>query len=140
MGVELSHLLLELGKLLFEVRRLDRQSFRRLLPVGRLQLPQIAQHALFELSAPTVDLVAREVLIAILNFEPSMATQAVASSPICRHSSTNRTHTFLIANPLSLRKSAITLSSGTRRPSNQITSRLRPASRSRPRLEAMRLR
>src|SRR4030095_5086684 len=58
MGVELSHLLLELGKLLFEVRRLDRQSFRRLLPVGRLQLPQIAQHALFELSAPTVDFVA----------------------------------------------------------------------------------
>ena len=65
--VELAHFLFQLGKLLLEVRCLDGQGFRRLLPVGRLQLPQVAQHALLELSAPPVDLVAREVLVAVVH-------------------------------------------------------------------------
>jgi len=40
---------------------------------------------------------------------PSIATLALVSRPICRHSSINRTQTYLIAGPLSLRKSAIVL-------------------------------
>ena len=48
-------------------------------------------------------------LLTALNFDPSIATLAFATRPIRRHSSTNRAHTFLIAAPLSLRKSAIVL-------------------------------
>jgi hypothetical protein len=48
--------------------------------------------------------------------------------------------TLRIAGPLSLRKSAITLSSGTSRPSSHMTSRFRPASRSSRRLDCTRLR
>jgi hypothetical protein len=44
-----------------------------------------------------------------LNFEPSMATLAFDSKPNERHNSTNCPHTFLIAAPLSLRKSAMVL-------------------------------
>ena len=60
---------------------------------------------------------------------------AVVSRPIRRHSSINRTQTCLIAPPPSLRKSAIVLWSGARRPVSHITSTLRPASRSSRRLD-----
>jgi len=53
-------------------------------------------------------------------------------------SSTKRARTLRIAGPLSLRKSAIVLWSGTSRPSSHITSTLRPASRSSRRLDCTR--
>src|SRR5260370_41558758 len=59
-----------------------------------------------------------------------MATLAFASRPISRQSSTKRAQTLRMARPLSLRKSATVLWSGTRRPRSHITSTLRPASRS----------
>src|SRR5262249_2777765 len=57
-------------------------------------------------------------LFTALNLLPSIATLAFESRPIRRHSSTNRAQTFLIAPPLSLRKSAIVLWSGANRPSS----------------------
>ena len=79
-------------------------------------------------------------LFTALNLLPSIATLAFASNPISRHTSTKRAQTFLIAGPLSLRKSAIVLKSGASRPKSHITSTLRPASRSSRRLECTRLR
>jgi hypothetical protein len=43
------------------------------------------------------------------SFVQSIATLALVSRPICRHSSINCTQTHLIAGPLSLRKLAIVL-------------------------------
>ena len=80
----------------------------------------------------------RSRLFTALNLLPSMATLALVRSPSLRHSSTNWAQTLRMAGPLSLRKSAITLSSGTSRPKSHITSRLRPASRSRRRLDCTR--
>src|ERR1700716_4302342 len=74
----------------------------------------------------------RSRLFTALNLLPSMATLAVASRPISRQSSTKRAHTLRIAGPLSLRKSAIVLWSGTRPQRSHIASKLRPASRSSP--------
>src|SRR3954467_11232361 len=82
----------------------------------------------------------RSRLLTALNLLPSMATLALVSRPMSGHSATNWAHTLRIADPLSLRKSAIVLSSGTNRPRSQITSRLRPASRSSRRLDCTRLR
>ena len=48
-------------------------------------------------------------LFTALNLLPSMATLALVSRPILRHNSTNCAQTFLIAGPLSLRKSAMVL-------------------------------
>src|SRR5262245_6058325 len=79
-------------------------------------------------------------LFTALNLLPSIATLAFKSRPIRRHSSTKRAQTFLMAPPLSLRKSAIVLWSGANRPSSHITSTLRPASRSSRRLDCTRLR
>jgi hypothetical protein len=42
-----------------------------------------------------------------LNFEPSMATLALVNNPNPRQRSTKRAQTFLMARPLSLRKSAL---------------------------------
>ena len=52
-------------------------------------------------------------LLTALNLLPSIATLASSNRPIVRHSTTNRAHTLRIARPLSLRKSAIVLWSGT---------------------------
>ena len=43
-------------------------------------------------------------LLTALNLLPPMATLAVASKPILRHTSTKRAPTFLMPGPLSLRK------------------------------------
>src|SRR5262249_29178917 len=120
------------------MRCLRCQLFRWLLQVGRVELRKIARYALFQLGAAPLHLPAREVLVAGidgLNLLPSIATLAFVSRPIRRHSSTNCTQTCLIAGPLSLRKSAIVLWSGMRRPVSHITSTLRPASRSSRRLD-----
>jgi transposase len=57
-----------------------------------------------------------------------------------RHSITNWRQVALIAGPLSLRKSAMVLKSGMRRPVSHISSMLRWVSRSRRRLDGIRLR
>ena len=96
----------------WEVGCLRRQLFRWFLQVGRVELRKIASYALFQLGAASLHLPAREVLVAVLtalNLLPSIATLAMVSRPIRRHSSTNCTQTCLIAGPLSLRKSAIVL-------------------------------
>lgn len=69
-----------------------------------------------------------------------LATTASESRPNSRHNSTNRRQVARTAGPLSLRKSAIVLKSGASRPVSHISSRLRPASRSRRRLDATRFR
>ncbi len=51
----------------------------------------------------------RSRLFTALNLLPSIATLACVSRPIRRQSSTNRTQTWRMARPLSLRKSAIVL-------------------------------
>ena len=71
---------------------------------------------------------------------PSIATIACEKTFMERHSATNRLHTAVIAAPLSLRKSAMVLKSGASRPVSQISSRFRWASRSKRRLDWMRLR
>jgi hypothetical protein len=67
---------------------------------GGVELRQIARDALFDLLAAALDLPLREVAVAIIdcvqaelgfaktNLLPSIATLAVASNPISRHSST----------------------------------------------------
>src|SRR5262249_42881311 len=97
------------------------------------KLDEVSEH-IFPISSATQIDAAPSIML------PSIATLAFKSRPIRRHSSTNRTQTFLIAPPLSLRKSAIVLWSAANRPSSHITSRLRPASRSSRRLDCTRLR
>src|ERR1035438_577818 len=63
-----------------------------------------------------------------LNLLPSIATVASVNKPQLRHSTMNSRHTFLIAAAFSARKSASVLKSGASRPTNHISSRLRPAS------------
>src|SRR6185295_1674180 len=110
----------------------------QLMQIRGVELGEITRHALLQLPAPFLDLRRGEILVRLLtalNFDPSIARLTFASRPIWRQSSTNRAHTFLIAAPLSLRKSAIVLWSGASRPSSHITSRLRWHSRSRRRLD-----
>jgi len=61
---------------------------------------------------------------------PSTATVPPAIRPISRHRSTNWGQTARIASPLSRRKSAMVLKSGTSLPVSHMHSTLRPASRS----------
>jgi len=69
-----------------------------------------------------------------------MATIDCENRSSLRHSSMNWRHTLRIALPLSRRKSAMVLKSGVRRPLSHINSTLRWVSRSRRRLDWMRLR
>src|SRR5215212_8035807 len=58
----------------------------------------------------------RSRVLTALNLLPSIATLASLSSSRRRHSTTNSRQTLWMASPLSLRKSAIVLKSGIRRP------------------------
>ena len=86
----------------------------------------------------------REVLVAVVDRLELAAVDGhdrrrrTASSR--RHSTTNSRQTLRIAAPLSLRKSAMVLKSGASRPVSHISSTLRCASRSRRRLDWIRLR
>jgi len=82
----------------------------------------------------------RSRLFTALSLLPSIATIACEKTFIVRHNVTKRLHTAVIAPPLSLRKSAMVLKSGTSRLVSQISSRFRCASRSKRRLDWMRLR
>ena len=74
-------------------------------------------------------------LLTALNLLPSIATTPSANSCSRRHSKTNSRQTLRMAVPWSLRKSAMVLKSGARRPMSHISSTLRFASRSRRRLD-----
>src|SRR3954447_23980051 len=140
---EALHLAFELGELLLEVCRLGRKRLRRLLQIGRVELAQYRatlSSSCARRRSTFARVKLRSRLLTALNLLPSVATLALASSPMSRHSTTNWGQPWRIAAPLSLRKSAIVLSSGTNRPRSQITSRLRPASRSSRRLDCTRLR
>ena len=79
-------------------------------------------------------------LLTALNLLPSIATIASETDFSWRHSTMNSRQTLRIAVPLSLRKSAIVLKSGVKRPVSHISSTLRCASRSSRRLDWMRFR
>src|SRR6266481_7721314 len=142
-GCELAHFLFQLVELLLEPCRLEQEHVGRLLPIRRIELGEIPRHTLLELGAPTIDLPSCKIAISIIDcFERAAVDRdlAFASRPIWRQRLTKLAHTLRIAGPLSLRKSAITLSSGTSRPSSHMTSKFRPASRSSRRLDCTRLR
>ncbi len=79
-------------------------------------------------------------LLTALNLLPSIATIASENRLSRRHSTMNSRQTLRIALPLSLRKSAMVLKSGARRPVSHISSTLRWVSRSSRRLDWRRLR
>jgi hypothetical protein len=64
---KLAHLLLHLCQLLVEPCHLRSQCLRRLLPVSRVKLAQIARDALFELGTPSLHLRSCEVPVAIVD-------------------------------------------------------------------------
>ena len=64
---ETLHLLLQLLDLFFQAARLGLERLGRLLPVGSVELLQIARDALLDLRHASVHLGAREVLIAVVH-------------------------------------------------------------------------
>jgi hypothetical protein len=66
-NLETLHLLLQLRDLLFQVARLGFKCLGRLLPVGGVELLQIAPDTLLNLRDAPVHLGAREVLVAIVD-------------------------------------------------------------------------
>ena len=84
----------------------QRDRLRRLLPVGRIELGQIARTRSLPVAcaaAPLSPVVKFCPDLTALNLLPSIATLAFASSPISRQSSTKRAHALRSALPLSLR-------------------------------------
>ena len=61
------HLLLQLRDLLFQAARLGLERLGRLLPVGTVELLQIARHALLDLRHPPLHLGPREVPVAVVH-------------------------------------------------------------------------
>src|ERR1700687_3828843 len=113
------------------------------LAIGAVELREIAGDALVNLRQPPLHLgwvKFRSRVLTALNLLPSIATLASLNSSRRRHSTTNSRQTSRMASPLSLRKSAIVLKSGIRRPVSQTNSILRWHSRSRRRLDCTRLR
>jgi hypothetical protein len=64
---KLGHLLFQLRQLLGEPRHLRGQCFRRFLPVGRIELAQIARRALLQLGPPPLHLCPGEVLVPVVH-------------------------------------------------------------------------
>ena len=64
---KLAHFLLQLRQFLGKPCYLRGQCLRRLLPVGRVKLAQIARDALLQLSTPTFHLRPREVLVPVVH-------------------------------------------------------------------------
>jgi hypothetical protein len=64
---KLGHLLFQLRQLLGEPRHLRGQCFRRFLPVGRIELVQIARGALLQLGPPPLHLCPGEVLVPVVH-------------------------------------------------------------------------
>ena len=112
-NLETLHLLLQLLDLLFQAARLGLERLGRLLPVGSVELLQIARDALLDLRHASVHLGAREVLIAVVHRLELAAVDRDAGfreqGLIVRHSAMKRAHTSRMAVPLSLRKSAMVL-------------------------------
>src|SRR3979409_1151986 len=111
------HFFFELRELFLKPRLSQQHRFRRLFSCGSLAVGGVElAHVRATLSSicfwrrwilPCVKLLSR--LFTALNLLPSMATLAFPSRPILRHNSTNCAQTFLMAGPLSLRKSAMVL-------------------------------
>ena len=66
-NLETLHLLLQLRDLLFQAARLGFERLGRLLPVGGVELLQIARDALLDLRHAPLHLGAREVLVAVVH-------------------------------------------------------------------------
>ncbi len=66
-GRQLGHFHGQIFQSLFDARLFQFYYFRRVLPVGGIELRQIARYALFHLRPPSVDIAAREILVAIVH-------------------------------------------------------------------------
>ena len=64
---EAPHLTFEFREFLLETRRLERERLRRLLPIGRVELAEIARNAPFKLCPAPLHLSACEVPIAVVH-------------------------------------------------------------------------
>src|SRR6185436_5902420 len=109
---------MQLLELVLEPYPFQRDRFGLLLKIGRVELRQISRNARLQLLSPALHFRFGEVLVAIvdrLELAPSMATLAVLSKSSLRQTSINPAHTFLMAGPLSFRKSAMVLKSGASR-------------------------
>src|SRR5471030_2757588 len=116
--------------------------YRFPLTIGAVELREITGNALVNLRQTACILAwvkFRSRVLTDLNLLPSIATLASLNSSRRRHSTTNSRQTLRMASPLSLRKSAIVLKSGIRRPVSHTNSMLRWHSRSRRRLDCTRL-
>src|SRR6476659_6575302 len=111
------HFFFKLRKLFLKPRLAQQHRFRRSSPAA-VRRSAVSSWLMYRatlssicfwrrLILPCVKLLSR--LFTALNLLPSTATLAFASRPILRHNSTNCAQTFLIAGPLSLRKSAMVL-------------------------------
>ena len=134
----------ELGELFFEPRGLRDQRLRWLPPIGGVQLSQITGDAFCSSYARRRSTFApREVPIAIVPRLELAAVDRNARTPPADPSPgrvRQSARALRMARPLSFRKSATVLWSGTSRPKSHISSTLRPASRSNRRLDCTRLR
>src|ERR1700730_4295115 len=115
-----AHFLFQFVELLLEPRRLEHEHVRRFLPIRRNELGEIPRHTLLDLRAPAIDLPSCKITISIIDRFELAAVDRDARLRQQTHLATEideLAHTLRIAGPLSLRKSPITLSSGTSRPS-----------------------
>jgi len=119
----------ELGELFFEPRGLRDQRLRWLPPIGGVQLSQITGDALLKLRSAPFHLRPREVPIAIVPRLELAAVDRNARTPPADPSPgrvRQSARALRMARPLSFRKSATVLWSGTSRPKSHISSTLRP--------------
>ena len=111
-NLEPLHLLLQHRDLLFQTARPGLERLGWFLPVGGVELLQIARDALLNLRHAPLHLGACEVLVAVVHRLELAAVNRHAGlreQADVRHSATNRAQTCRMARPLSLRKSAIVL-------------------------------
>src|SRR6266478_3852120 len=142
-GCELAHFLFQLVELLLEPRRLEHEHVGWFLSIRRIELGEIPRHTLLELRAPAIDLPSCKIAISIVDRFELAAVDRDARLRQQTHLATEideaRAHPA-DRRTIVLAEIAITLSSGTSRPSSHMTSRFRPASRSSRRLDCTRLR
>ena len=140
---EALHLASELGELLLEVCRLGRKRLRRLLQIGRVELAQIPRDARLELRPAPLHFRARKVAVAIVDGLELAPVDGDARFGEQTHVAAQRDE---LGAHLADRRPIVLAEIGNRfvirdqSAESQITSRLRPASRSSRRLDCTRLR
>src|SRR5271155_3227720 len=141
--MEAPHLLLQLGDLLLQTGRLGFESLGRLLPVGTVELVQIAGDALLNLRHPPLHLRPGEVLVSVVH---RLELAAVNRNAGFREQAYGATEGNKLSADLTdgaaivLAEVGNRLVIGDKTARSHITSTLRPASRSSRRLDWTRLR